>query len=99
MGIYLHIVRKMYVCKDAVNDRINGQRHVALNFGRCRSMESGIYIQKGISNDSKGTEKKKIDCKTVLAEIQEVFHDDKGWDNEESMIADMAAFRKERIEL
>lgn len=37
--------------------------------------------------------------KDILAEIQGIFQDDKGWENEESMIADMAAFRKERIGL
>lgn len=33
----------------------------------------------------------------TLKDIQAMFADDKGWDSEESMIADMAAFRRERI--
>ena len=37
--------------------------------------------------------------KDILAEIQGMFQNDKGWDDEESMIADMAAFRKERMGL
>ena len=32
--------------------------------------------------------------KAILKEIQNIFSDDPGWDSEESMIADMAAFRK-----
>ncbi len=43
--------------------------------------------------------KKAENSKNILAEIQGMFQDDKGWDNEESMIADMAAFRKERMGL
>ena len=39
--------------------------------------------------------KKTANSKSILAEIQGMFQDDKGWDDEESMIADMAAFRKE----
>lgn len=37
--------------------------------------------------------------KELLAQIQESFKDDKGWDSEESMLADMAAFRRERMGL
>jgi hypothetical protein len=40
--------------------------------------------------------KKATDSKKLLSEIQGMFSDDKGWDSEESMIADMAAFRRER---
>ena len=43
--------------------------------------------------------KKAENSKNILAEIQGMFQDDKGWDSEESMIADMAAFRKERMGL
>ena len=43
--------------------------------------------------------KKAADSKSVLAEIQGMFQDDTGWNDEESMIADMAAFRKERMGL
>jgi hypothetical protein len=39
------------------------------------------------------------ESKNILAEIQEIFVNDKGWDSEESMIADMAAFRRERMGL
>ena len=47
------------------------------------------------------TRKKKRaeNSKDILAEIQGMFQDDKGWESEESMLADMAAFRKERIAL
>lgn len=34
----------------------------------------------------------------MIEEIQRMFQDDEGWDNEERMITDMAVFRKERIE-
>lgn len=43
--------------------------------------------------------KKAENSKSILAEIQGMFQDDKGWKDEESMIADMAAFRKERMGL
>lgn len=35
----------------------------------------------------------------ILSEIQSMFSEDKGWDSEESMIRDMAAFRRERMGL
>jgi hypothetical protein len=35
--------------------------------------------------------------KTLLSEIQEIFTDDKGWNTEESMLEDMASFRRERM--
>ena len=43
--------------------------------------------------------KKAADSKSILAEIQGMFQDDAGWNDEESMIAEMAAFRKERMGL
>ena len=43
--------------------------------------------------------KKAADSKSILAEIQGMFQSDTGWKDEESMIADMAAFRKERMGL
>ena len=42
--------------------------------------------------------KKKADeSKKMLKEIQGMFSDDPGWDSQENMIADMAAFRRERM--
>lgn len=35
----------------------------------------------------------------ILSQIQGLFSDDKGWDSEEQMLADMAAFRKKRMGL
>lgn len=35
----------------------------------------------------------------ALAEIQNMFSDDKGWNSEEEMLADMAKFRKERMKV
>ncbi|MDO4336870.1 MAG: hypothetical protein Q4C91_02150 [Eubacteriales bacterium] len=35
--------------------------------------------------------------KAALAEIQDMFADDKGWDSEEDMLADMAEFRRRRL--
>jgi hypothetical protein len=35
----------------------------------------------------------------LLKEIQGMFSENKGWDSEESMIKDMAAFRRERMGL
>ena len=62
-------------------------------------LEGSAYIYEMLKREFALCEKKTADNKSILAEIQEMFHDDKGWDNEESMIADMAAFRKERMGL
>lgn len=43
--------------------------------------------------------KKAAEDKKILAQIQDIFENDKGWKDEESMIADMAEFRRERMEL
>jgi DNA polymerase III delta prime subunit len=42
-------------------------------------------------------EERSKNSKSVLHEIQGMFEEDKGWDSEESMIEDLAAFRKERM--
>ena len=39
----------------------------------------------------------KIKAKGTLHQIQAVFADDKGWNSEQEMIADMANFRRERL--
>ena len=45
-------------------------------------------------------ERKKADqSKNILKELQGMFSDDHGWDSEESMIADMAAFRRKRLKI
>ncbi len=41
--------------------------------------------------------KKARESKAALAEIQGIFAEDKGWESEEQMIKDMAAFRRERM--
>lgn len=43
--------------------------------------------------------KRAQESKEYLSQVQEIFKEDKGWDSEESMIADMAAFRRERMGL
>lgn len=43
--------------------------------------------------------KKAMNNKKILAEIQDIFQEDKGWENEEAMLKDMAIFRKERMGL
>lgn len=43
--------------------------------------------------------KRAQESKEYLSQVQKIFKEDKGWDSEESMIADMAAFRRERIGL
>ncbi|SEH23119.1 hypothetical protein [Selenomonas sp. KH1T6] len=40
--------------------------------------------------------KKAEDSRKILAEIQNMFSDDKGWNSEQDMIEDMAKFRRER---
>lgn len=54
------------------------------------------FIQ-SLSNKRK-TEKINQNSK-ILSEIQSMFAEDKGWDSEDSMIRDMAAFRRERMGL
>lgn len=47
---------------------------------------------------SETRKKKKADeSKKILKEIQGIFSDDPGWDSQENMIADMAAYRRERM--
>ena len=41
--------------------------------------------------------KKAQESKDFLSQIQVMFKEDKGWDSEESMLADMAAFRRELV--
>lgn len=41
--------------------------------------------------------KKAEESKKILREIQGIFSDEPGWDSEERMVADMAAFRRERM--
>ena len=43
--------------------------------------------------------KRSEESKNTLAEIQKMFVKDKGWDSEESMIAEIAAFRRQRMNL
>lgn len=43
--------------------------------------------------------KKAEESKNILREIQGIFSDESGWDSEEDMIADMAAFRRKRMNL
>ena len=43
--------------------------------------------------------KRSEESKNTLAEIQKMFVEDKGWDSEESMIAEIAAFRRQRMNL
>lgn len=43
--------------------------------------------------------KKAEESKRILREIQGIFSDEARWDSEDDMIADMAAFRRERMNL
>lgn len=43
--------------------------------------------------------KKAEESKCILSEIQGIFSDEPVWDSEEAMIADMAVFRRERMNL
>lgn len=39
------------------------------------------------------------ESKAIISQIQGLFKDDRGWNSEEDMIADMATFRRERMGL
>ena len=54
------------------------------------------YIRFLSDSRKKNRVKKSVDA---LTEIQSMFAEDKGWDSEESMLADMAEFRRERMKL
>ena len=41
--------------------------------------------------------KKAQESMALMAEIQSVFEEDKGWESEKSMIEDMAVFRRKRM--
>lgn len=47
----------------------------------------------------KRKKKRASESREIMEKIQNIFAGDKGWDSEEQMIQDMAAFRKERIGL
>jgi len=40
---------------------------------------------------------RKQTTKATIRQIQEMFTDNKGWDSEEEMLSDMAAFRRSRL--
>lgn len=47
---------------------------------------------------SDSRKKKRVqESKALMNEIQEIFVEDRGWKSEEEMIAEMAAFRRERM--
>lgn len=52
------------------------------------------YIQFLSSSRKKKREEKNL---AALSAIQNMFADDKGWESEEEMLADMADFRRERL--
>ena len=54
------------------------------------------YIRFLSDSRKKDRVKKSVDA---LTRIQNMFADDKGWESEESMLADMAEFRRERMKL
>lgn len=54
------------------------------------------YIRFLSDSRKKDRVKKSVDA---LTRIQNMFADDKGWGSEESMLADMAEFRRERMKL
>lgn len=52
------------------------------------------YIQFLSDSRKKNKVRKSLNA---LAEIQDMFAEDKGWSSEEEMLADMAEFRRERM--
>ena len=42
---------------------------------------------------------KSRESRKLMEEIQQMFSDDKGWNSEDEMLAEMAEFRKERMKL
>ena len=54
------------------------------------------YIRFLSDSRKKDKVRKSLDA---LTQIQNMFTEDKGWDSEESMLADMAEFRRERMKL
>ena len=52
------------------------------------------YIQFLSASRKRKKEEKNL---AVLSAIQNMFVDDKGWESEEEMLADMADFRRERL--
>ncbi len=68
----------------AVNDLLNTLEEEDL-------MSALSYIQFLSANRKKAKAER---SKVAMKEIQEMFADDKGWESEEEMLADMAEFRK-----
>lgn len=71
----------------AVNDLLNTLEEEDL-------MSAISYIQFLSVNRKKAKAER---SKAVMKEIQEMFADDKGWESEEEMLADMAEFRRKRL--
>ncbi|MBD5450339.1 MAG: hypothetical protein HDR28_09375 [Lachnospiraceae bacterium] len=66
-------------------------RHLYIKYKKQCNLEN--YI---LSDERK---KRAQESKILLSQIQVMFEEDKGWEDEDSMLADMAAFRRERIGL
>lgn len=52
-----------------------------------------------LRQQNESTTEKSVSAKAVLGKIQGMFAEDKGWDSEDEMLKDLAAFRRERVAL
>ena len=75
------------VTATTINDMLNGLEE--------EDYKAAVSFIEYLSDSRK--KKKAQESKALMAEIQGVFGEDKGWGSEEDMIEDMAAFRRERM--
>ena len=70
-----------------INDMLNGLEE--------EDYKAAVSFIEYLSESRK--KKKAQESKALMAEIQDIFAEDKAWESEENMIEDMAAFRRERM--
>lgn len=70
-----------------INDMLNGLEE--------EDYKAAVSFIEYLSDSRK--KKRAQESKALMAEIQDIFAEDKVWESEENMIEDMAAFRRERM--
>lgn len=77
----------MPITASAINDMLNSLEE--------DDYKAAVSFIKYLSDSRK--KKKAQESKALMDEIQGIFAEDNPWESEESMIEDMAAFRRERM--
>lgn len=76
-----------FITATVINDMLDGLEE--------DDLKAAVRFIEYLSDSRK--KKKAQESKALISEIQGIFADDKGWESEEDMVEDMAAFRRERM--